>query len=532
MSLTTNRVALAPIHNSRLNSNSSTANSSPKGPTLKNNKQSITSTSQVVGQSKSFRAANLSQKRSIANRLSLAASTTSLALTPLFKKRHSDLSSKSFSLSASTTSTSSISLHRKFSPIKSMSFSDYRSTSSTCSSPNLKAKPRGNQPNVFKNDAAGLAATKLKLKLQLALYKLQQKQSNESTKTLDSQDTLLFATESKTSIKRSITPSESSKNTFRSPTASPTPSNERDQSKVVNQLPIPPEPAPYSSSININLKTKTKLLSKSSPKGKNNSTSNQNNRPSLSKIAYNKQINSNRKNQKLKLFQIKKNSIFHSSNSFTEKKQLPLLVNEVKLPKFSNDGKASATNSLNIITHMPSTLTSFSQNSFLLPYAAASVLGSVSIPSIQINAPSSVVAPNANVGVGSFSNGNSTSLPSINKILKTPMRRANSTRFYPNAATTNQNDDTIDEDNDMTILNTTNNTTINATTNAATTSSGSMLSVLGENAKSSDGATVDEDEEDDKNKTIITSSPISNNFGTPNSFSVAKSLLQLGGHCA
>ncbi|KAG2732337.1 hypothetical protein G9P44_004754 [Scheffersomyces stipitis] len=473
MSLTSNRVALAPINNSRLNSSASaSSNSTP----LKKKKYS---------------------------RINLT-SSTSIALTPSFKKRHSDLN----------TAAKSFTSHKKFSPIKSISFSDYRSTSSTCSSPNFKISSNrvSNPGHAYKNDAAGLAATKLKLKLQLALYKLQQKQNAKSKLSLSASETIVFSNCSKTSTKKSILSpaleSKKSTNLPLSPSASPTPAN---KVFINNQLPTPPEPAPYSSSININLKTRTKLLSAAASSYKINKD-----RPSLSKIAYNKQIKSNRNNHKLKLFQIKKNSIFHSSNSMTEKK-LPLSLgqfNQVKLPKLTLEHNKSNT-SLNIATHVPSAINSFSQNSFLLPFAAASVSGSVRIPSIKLTAP-------AASSLASFSENETNALPSINKILKTPMRRANSTLFYNNNnnhSNSNQNDDTIDEDNDMTILNTTNNSTINA---AANTNNGSILSDSNEKASS----------DEDKNKTILTSSPIANSFGTPNSFSVAKSLLQLGGHCA
>ncbi|ODV69469.1 hypothetical protein HYPBUDRAFT_8844 [Hyphopichia burtonii NRRL Y-1933] len=223
-----------------------------------------------------------------------------------------------------------------------------------------------------KNATADLAATKLKLKLQLALYKVQQQINkkisyNETTRPISKFN----------SYTKYIKPNESNHST-------PTSFNMSQVSSAT-----PPSPTHYQSSININLQTKTNSSIASCNNHRNLKL-----KPSLSSIA-------KQKNQ-LKLFQIKKNSSFYNENN-----QLPL-----------------------------------------------------SNPSIK-----------------TFHH--QTNLPSINKILKTPIK---SSRNLVN------NDETIDETIDESSL------AINV-----------------------------------KKRDILTSSPLKeHNFGTPNSFSVAKSLLQLG----
>ncbi|EGW34743.1 uncharacterized protein SPAPADRAFT_57809 [Spathaspora passalidarum NRRL Y-27907] len=173
--------------------------------------------------------------------------------------------------------------------------------------------------------------------------------------------------------------------------------------------------------------------------------------------------------------------------------------------------------------------------SFILPFAAAAAAAesgarqnnASTLPSILLNPPSNISQ--------SFNSNHATNLPSINKILRTPIKRANSTRQllkqqpnpppHPARASrlpTVTDDTTIDEDNDMTIIN--NTTTYNNST------------VVEHNDTTIPEKNEDDDDEDDDNdfdsrkKDILSSSPLSNPFGTPNSFSVARSLLQLGGH--
>ena len=213
MSLTTNRIALAPIKESHLNSTPSSNASTPKKrPSL-------------VSMNKQF-AGN-------------------------FSKKKADLITRSFTISESATS-----LSKTFSPFQSLSFSDSRSTSNNSSSSVRIKVIKPNNQN--KNDAAGLAATKLKLKLQLALYKIQQKQSTitrpitKNTKMVaDETTTIKF--NSATSLKFLSPPNSAKSSSFTSPTR---------QTPVINpigefaSLPTPPEPRNYSSSVNINLETK------------------------------------------------------------------------------------------------------------------------------------------------------------------------------------------------------------------------------------------------------------------------------------
>ncbi|CAN3360918.1 hypothetical protein DICA3_F07184 [Diutina catenulata] len=89
------------------------------------------------------------------------------------------------------------------------------------------------------------------------------------------------------------------------------------------------------------------------------------------------------------------------------------------------------------------------------------------------------------------------SLPSINIILKTPIKNAarHQRALNTSHATTATDDTTIDEDHDATIA-------------------------VDDGKKSTER----------RAKQVLTSSPLQNHLGTPNSFSVAKSLLQLAGN--
>ncbi|ODV80758.1 uncharacterized protein CANTADRAFT_4764 [Suhomyces tanzawaensis NRRL Y-17324] len=308
-------------------------------------------------------------------------------------------------------------------PIKSLSFSESRSSS-------LSPTIRG-----AKNDTAGLAATKLKLKLQLALYKLQQQSGGISgNNNNNSQGVSSSAHPPKTSPTTTATTSPIASlniSSLKRPASSP-------------YLPTPPRSRPYSSSVNINLKTKAKLLSKTRTF------------PSLSNIATSDHA---AKVQKLRLFKIKRKSIFYSAAPAN--KPLPLSINHVNLPKPMLTSLANSIRQAEIPAKIdPDELPRLSR------------------------ADSDSLAK--------------TNLPSINKILKTPIKNASSTRHLisslnVSSAVVATDDTTIDEDNDATICNT----------------------------------TIKEKER--KGSCILTSSPIAS-FGTPNSFSVAKSLLQLGGY--
>jgi len=331
-------------------------------------------------------------------------------------------------------------IHKK-SPKKSLSFSDVK-------------------PNSLKshhNETAGLAATKLKLKLQLAIYKLQQKKSSPSSHNPFDKINIHYSS-------TYLTPPSTTADCqgFTLP---------RDE--IINsicQLPSPPQKTDstksYSASANINLKTKSHL------------------KPTLESI-----VKNNNQQTCLKLFQIKPNSSFYHPSCkklpLVEKPPKPLHVDNLQLKQNSDS------------TYAP-------PNPFILPIAAQAATDPN--PSIYLNPlynNKSFEAPPA---------GN---LPSINIILKTPIKHANSTRnLIPgnavrekslslcHMAPSTHDDTTIDEDNDNTIANTTGN-----------------QDVLGSLP-----------EEPSRRKSLITSSPLQNTFGTPNSFSVAKSLLQLGGY--
>lgn len=328
-----NRVALAPITDSRLNTGSNS------GTPLKKKKRSPPPETRF--------------------------SPTSISSGPLSTgiKRPSLIYSKSFLVRhlASTPSKK-----------KSLSFSDYRTTV-------LPHHKRLNK--IVKNNKAGLAATKLKLKLQLALYKLQQTRGLQTVKSIEIPSTSKTCTETVDTKEKMHSMSESKQNGFKQP----------------------------------NKETSMRSFG------------------SLSKIACQK--------SKLRLFQVKKDSVYWQKKP----EAVPLTKEERFEPTFSTR--------------------------FILPSVA---LSAEARPS----------------------------LPSINKILKTPIKNANSTRSL---ITHSHDDTTIDEDGDATIINTTQKHPLH------------------------------DDEEyqqalERKCKDILSSSPLQNHFGTPNSFSVAKLLLQLGSY--
>ncbi|RLV93066.1 hypothetical protein JA1_002740 [Spathaspora sp. JA1] len=501
MSVTTNRVALAPIKDTHLNSSSSSNSSTP----LKDKKK----------------------RPSILFNINKHPFSVSE-----IKRRRQDLFMKSLTIPNS----SATSLNKKYSPLRSLSFSDSRSTSSTSSSPTVKVRTHN---KTITNDTAGLAATKLKLKLQLALYKIQQQkqqQQPQNSKSLtrvsnrvqvDETTTIKFT--SATSLKLLSPPSSAKTSSFSSPSRQNV--SLASSAKAMSSLPTPPQaPTNYISSVNINLETKAKLLASVQSYKDSSST-----RVTLSNIAQRKQ--SNKKSQKLRLFQIKKNSIFYSDES--EIKKLPLIQGET----FMKPKPLHISSSLDILQHMPSTTSPTKQQvvsglnvgSFILPYAAAAASAAATgITTTDPANPSILLNPPSNINQ-SFNSSHATNLPSINKILRTPIKRANSLQQQQNHHHQQQHqatrasrlptvtdDTTIDEDNDMTIIN---NTTIY--NNSTIEHNDTTIPEKNEDDEE------DEEEEDDsfgRKKDILSSSPLRNPFGTPNSFSVARSLLQLGGH--
>ncbi|KAI5956146.1 hypothetical protein CANMA_004575 [Candida margitis] len=439
MPMVSNRVALSTIGDGQLNSNQSLSCSTPLA-----NKQR-TKLRQNTDEFKSM-----------------------LSLTPSkHKRRLPDMVTKSFSIEKSGTYYNS-----KRSPaIKSTSFAEFN----TDTSPTLHLK---SSASAFKNDKAGLAATKLKLRLQFALYKVQQNKSNSADTTTIQRGSSAKVDELNF-LNPILSPSASKKGT---PTASP---NYDAYAKAMSSLLTPPEPKTYyTKSINVNLQTKTKASSSTTT--------------SLSTVAQNK---AKKRDQKLKLFQIKKSSIHYAGNQ----KKLPLI-------RQKQDVKTKSTPSFNLFCPSISIYGSMN-SSFNTP-------PSTSLPAITLNHKSE------------------TQLPPINKILKTPIKRANlsrSLRFqqsFNNAAPDvvaasrmpTTVDDTIDEDNDMTMLQ---NTTMHNSTIDQHESNSTMITKDIDETKIED---EEEEEEGEEKKAVLTSSPFHNNLGTPNSFSVAKSLLQLGGH--
>ncbi|KAI5966655.1 hypothetical protein KGF57_000619 [Candida theae] len=443
MSIITNRMALSTIGDGQLNSNQSLNCSTPLS-----NKQR----SKLHQNTDDFKLKRI--------------------LTPSkHKRRFPDMVTKSFSIEKSGTYYTKSSNVRT-PALKSTSFAEYN-TSDT--SPTLHLK---SSSSAFKNDKAGLAATKLKLRLQLALYKVQQNKATTTTTTTTTRDNNTKSD----NLNPILSPSQSKKGT---PTASP---NYETKAKSMSSLPTPPEPKTYyAKSINVNLQSISKPSSSITT--------------SLSTVAQSK---TKKRDQKLKLFQIKKNSIHYSE---TQK----------KLPLIREKPNVKSTPSFNIFCP------TFSINGSMN-------LSSISVPSVANNATTALPAITVN-------RKPDTQLPPINNILKTPIKRASlsrSLRFqqsFNNAAPTvmasrmpTTVDDTIDEDNDMTMLQ---NTTIHNSTIDQST----IISKDNDETKIQDDEDdSDNDEQEEEKKTVLTSSPFHNNLGTPNSFSVAKSLLQLGGH--
>ncbi|KAL6453771.1 LOW QUALITY PROTEIN: hypothetical protein SBY92_005343 [Candida maltosa Xu316] len=520
MSVTTNRIALSTIKDTHLNSSTSASSSPNHTPTK----------TKSISFLKEKKRPTLF-KNTTTNTYSLTNTTTSS-----LRKRRPDLITKSFSLANSATT-----LNKKI-PVttpylKSVSFSDYRSTSSNSSTLKLTSTN-----DAFKNDSVGLAATKLKLKLQLAFYKNKQTRlkSKKYLSTTNNNNSNITSTAIKlNSVIASLeSPPSSAKcsptgttNFFNSPSDNLTGNATKSSSSL---LPTPPQQQQqpfamnYSHSINVNLNsTPKKPNQQQQPQKVSKNTS------TLSKIANKK---GNKKSQKLKLFQIRKNSIYYCPNQ----KKLPLIQADQKygmdITKYSfYNGQTSAPSSQG--QQLPGANFSFINYPDSQPSSQPKNT-TTELPSIVLNPPTAAVTTSSNnTSASSHYNYNSTALPSINKILKTPIRRTSSIRHpfsfqksFNEAAplvvgsqTTNNNpnDETIlDEDNEMTIIQ---NTTINNTT-------------IDQNATIE--VKNDDDDEDEseknrlsaKNQDILTSSPLSNDFTTPRKFSVAKSLLQLGGH--
>lgn len=296
------------------------------------------------------------------------------------------------------------------------SFSEYRS-------PSIKTpvklgkiyKSQNTQPSI------DLAVTKLKLKLQLAIYKLKQ---NSSTKTY------------KLTSKTYLTPPSDSDFVDSSP---------RDE--ILSSIFKQPSPAPknYKSSININLKN-----------------------PSLNKVG-------KKSNYNLKLFQIKKNSSFYN-------------VQFKKLPLVDSPPKPIHINHLQL-----------NKNPFIHDTFKDSFNDDLkNNPSVYLNP---LYNKSYESKSGEITSQTAHNLPSINIILKTPIKNSknyllNKSLNLPRAQVVTD-DTTIDEDGDQTIINNTHD---------------NVLSSIKDGGR------------------ILTSSPCHNQFATPNSFSVAKSLLQLGGY--
>ncbi|KAI5961235.1 uncharacterized protein KGF55_004160 [Candida pseudojiufengensis] len=369
------------------------------------------------------------------NQLNSSKSTTPNKNNLFKQRRYPDILTKSFSIEKSGTYYGSD--YRdvdETKATKSVSFNDY-GYESTEKSPTLHSNSS--------NDVAGLAATKLKLKLQLALYKLKQNKKKVNNKKSISSKTILSPINSKKST----------------PNSSPNIESIYHQS-ILSSLPTPPEqPKYYTKSINVNLQYKNKPEVSAT---------------SLSKVANNKFKKQNGQ-QKLKLFQIKKDSIYYSDNT----KKLPLIRKKQQIePSFKMDSF------INNFIYQPSLTT--------LP----------SISNQKINS--------------------ELQLPPINKILKTPIKQANLSFTNASRIPTTV-DDTIDDDQDMTLLQ---NSTYQNSTLHDTTKDNDETKLQEEEEEDSE----DSDDEDKIEKTVLTSSPFNNHLGTPNSFSVAKSLLQLGGH--
>lgn len=262
---------------------------------------------------------------------------------------------------------------------------------------------------------ASLAATKLKLKLQLAIYKLQ---------------------------KKGLVGGKLSSN--------------KNNHKISKSY--------IAASINLNLKSLTSASNPHTTKPSNtfgaNSSSNINTsltslptlkkkKPSLSATAYDKNLLLFRNSQKLKLYSIKKDSKFYA-----DKKNIPLEPRTVNSRTEQHQFASTSSPTTTFATFPPS----------------------VKSKMVRL-------------------------LPPINKILKTPLKATTRNLVNPYLPhdkryklPCNNTDETIDEDDDGPIKESTSNS----------------IKVAGKD-------------------NLLSSSPIqANSFGTPNSFSVAKSLLQLG----
>lgn len=423
-SQSSNRIALAPIRDSRLNINSPLS--------LKNKRSYTSSLVDAVGPS-----------------------TPSDSV-----KRQKLMSAQSQTLRAT----------------KSVSFSDFRFGSTPPKSTGLSCKPLVTNST---NATAGLAATKLKLKLQLAFYKLQHKKNSINNNNKSSNE-YIDATKSHTQTNTSFDSSD----LFIKSTISPV--------DRTSHLPTPPKLVGYSSSANMNLQTKTKITQNPSNHAKRSSYKYLTKKPSLSAIAYDKNVSNFKNTQNLRLFSVKRGSQYYHEVS-----KVPLVPKDV-----TKSNKTEAVRA----------------NSEIIPRTAVASDGSV----IRLPKPLMCKVNMESSNLRSLSNPvtlKSMSLPPINKILKTPMKNTSSTRNLVNNYLQSQNHQSRalthskQEDVNQTILNT--DETIDEDDDGP--------------LRESTCNSIKVSKKDNNN--ILSSSPIRNSqntFGTPNSFSVAKSLLQLG----
>ncbi|WLF77617.1 hypothetical protein PVL30_001333 [Lodderomyces elongisporus] len=508
-----------------------------------------------------------------------------ISLTPSkFKKRTPDLITRSFSIEKSGTyyaKTASQQQHQQQQPLRSVSFNfntqpfntpldqspSWRTKSSTSTSTTTTTTTT---QSAFKNNTAGLAATKLKLKLQFALHKVKQRGTSKyssSTLSYTAKKPLEIDTLRSRVSKTITSPLSSRKST---PNASPFFDPSYIQMDALASLPTPPEPHHqqqpqqkpqqkqqqqqqsllhnyYTRSVNVNLQSVNK---------------NQSATTSLSKVATNK---TKKRNQRLRLFQIKKNSIYYTEN----KKKLPLISETKSRDNELNNKSTVSSENLQLFCRQsflesqntrPIKIEEIKQNETTKSKEPTPLIRETNIlPSINLYGSSSSSASSH-----FYSNKNTLELPPISKILKTPLKRANfakSFRFqqsFDNAAPaviasrtpTVADDTTIEEDNDMTLIQ--NSTIYNSTidqqenTTINQTKDGDETKVVNDDdddddddietkkakkEKDGDAREDREDQENDEYKpSVLTSSPFNNHLGTPNSFSVAKSLLQLGGH--
>lgn len=353
---------------------------------------------------------------------------------------------------------------------KSISFSDFKFGSTPSKSTSLHDTPLVPSST---NATAGLAATKLKLKLQLAFYKLQHRSNNKSKDSNGLIDATKSNTRTSTSFDSSIELTKSVSSFDKK-----------------SYLPTPPKLSGYSSSRNINLQTKAKIDLDPSCQVKRR-TYNASKKPSLSAIAYDKNVSNFKKSQNLRLFSVKKSSQYYHPVT-----NVPLVPKDV-----AKVNRAQACRSKSEI--IPRTTTASDTSTIRLPKP---MMCKVSMESSNLRSESHPTSLK------------SMSLPPINKILKTPMKSSLSTRNLVNSYLQSQNQ-SLDlkslkhEDANQTILNT--DETIDDDDDGP----------LRESTINS----IKVSKKDSNN--LLSSSPIRNSlnaFGTPNSFSVAKSLLQLG----